>query len=110
MCPDVNLCRSCYYSNAEDHSLCYILGGDVLAKERKRKELLNAGEYILSSAINVGRGVVHAIFASKGIDVGRYMPLEYYQSLPKNEVLTLSEIDSQIKMKPAPSDYYIELE
>lgn len=71
--------------------------------------LLNNGEYVLSSAINIGEGLVHAIFHGKTFQVGRYMSLNYYISLPKNDLVTLSQVDSQAKLKAAPNEYQIEL-
>lgn len=110
MCPDAGLCSGCLYDSPEDHSMCYVLGSGVSDKLRKRKALLAAGEYVLNSAINIGGGMVHAIFGNQSVDVGRYIPLEYYHSLPKNEVFTLRHIETQVGTRLAPSEYDIELE
>jgi hypothetical protein len=109
ICPDEQLCRVCYYSGTEDHSTCYLLQTDtVLIKKRKRESLIDSGEYVFSSSINVGNGIIHAIFHGKVFDIGRYVPIDIFMGLPKNEIITLSQIDSLAKLESAPTEFQIE--
>lgn len=109
-CQPPALCSHCHTTKPEDHSRCKEPAAKWRANQDRRKELLDKGHYVRSSALGVGSGDdyrVHVLFDNKNGDtIGYYMSKETYDKHPLSVPLVPGDFKKYGEIEWAPATFY----
>ncbi len=113
-CEQVAMCSDCGGAHPEHRTKvghrskgCEAGAAAAKASQVERRNLANAGRYLLTSSAHVGDGIYHVIFKSGDSKVGRFITADVYDRCGREENPTLDDCQRWAggELPEAPADY-----